>query len=144
MTFPALTGNETLLVQGVDGQGRPSGAQELTTTQSIANLGGGGGGGGGGTSYVGRKATTTPVTMINSDGIVNVQLTVPADCTVYGASARTPYQTYILKDSAGTAFAYPITYYPHTGTIDGQASIMIQQSYDSLTIYSDGTNEFTM
>ena len=142
MTFPALTGNETLLVDPVVGNGNPSGQAQLTTTQAIANLAGGGTGGG--TSYLGRTATTSPVTMANTDGIVNINLSVPGDCTVNGASGRTKWQTYVIKDAAGTAFAYPITYYPHSGTIDGQSYIEIQQGFDSLTIYSDGTNEFTM
>lgn len=98
---------------------------------------------GGAPTITGRTALTTPITMLNSDGIVNVALTVPGTVTINGASGRTAWQSYTIKDAAGNAFTYPITYTPHSGTIDGQASLQIQQNYDSLTIYSDGTNEFT-
>lgn len=135
----ALNGNELLLVLGVTSTGQPSGVQELTTTGAIANLGGGGSGG----AYNGRTATTASVTMSNTDGIVNIHLTTPGYCTVTGASGRTPWKPYLIKDAAGNAFVYPITYTPASGTVDGMANIEIQQDYDSLEIYSDGTNEFT-
>lgn len=91
----------------------------------------------------GRTALTTPVTMTDNDGIMNVSLTLPAACAVAGAAGRTPWKEYTIKDSAGNASTHNITYTPASGTIDGMASILIQQDYDSLTIYSDGINEFT-
>lgn len=92
----------------------------------------------------GRTAKTSPVTMKDGDQIVNVNLTTPGAVAITGASVRTAFKPYTIKDAAGSAATYNITYTPASGTIDGAASILIQQNYDALTIYSDGTNEFTM
>lgn len=99
---------------------------------------------GGGAGYAGRTAQASPVTMLDTDGVVNINLTVPGACAVAGATSRTHWKPYTIKDAAGNAGTDPITYTPHSGTIDGQATLLIQQNYDSITIYSDGTNEFTM
>lgn len=97
-----------------------------------------------GATSTGRTAVTSPVTMVNSDGIVNVALTVPGTVTVNGASGRTAWQPYTIKDAAGNATTHNITYTPNSGTIDGAATAVIYTNYSSLTIYSDGTNEFIM
>ena len=90
----------------------------------------------------GRTVATGAVVMLNADDIVNVNHA--GTVTVTGATGRTPWKPYTIKDSGGNAAANNITYTPATGTIDGAASVKIQQNYDSLTIYSDGTNEFIL
>lgn len=89
----------------------------------------------------GRTITGASGTMTNSDNIVDVNHAGPV--AIAGASGRTAYRSYVIKDTSGAAYTNNITYTPASGTIDGMASILIQQNYDSLTIYSDGTNEFT-
>lgn len=108
------------------------------------NSSGSGGGGGGGSSGVGRTVTSTSVTMLNTDGIVDIKLGAAASVAITGAAGRTAWIQYTIKDAGGTAGTNAFVYTPASGTIDGQASIKIQQNYDSVSIYSDGTNEYTM
>lgn len=92
----------------------------------------------------GRTTSSLTVAMTNSDGIVNITGTSTGAVAVTGAAGRTAWKPYTIKDAAGNAGANNATYTPDSGTIDGMASILLQQNHDSLTIYSDGTNEFTM
>lgn len=96
----------------------------------------------GSTILKGRTVTASSATMTNADGIVNIDHA--GAVTVAGASGRTPFKPYTIKDSGGNAYANNITYTPNSGDIDGAATLLITQNYDSVTIYSDGTNEFTM
>ena len=96
----------------------------------------------GATLLKGRTVTAGTVTMTNLDGIVNINHA--GTVAVAGAPSRTPFKPYTIKDSGGHALANNITYTPSSGTIDGAATLLLTQNYDSATIYWDGTNEFTM
>lgn len=53
--------------------------------------------------------------------------------------------TYIIKDESGNASTNTITIAtPGTETIDGSASTTIVSNYNSITLYSDGSNWFTV
>lgn len=48
----------------------------------------------------------------------------------------------IIKDTGGNATANNITITPASGTIDGDASLVLSTDYDSVTLFTDGTNFF--
>lgn len=105
--------------------------------------GGGGGGGGGGSGNIRTVTAAGAVTMTNSDGIVNINKTIPATTAVTGPPSPTAGVPYTVKDAGGTAGSFPITITPATGNIDGQTNYVITNNYDSVDFYSDGTNLFT-
>lgn len=83
------------------------------------------------------------VTMTNADGVVNIKKTVGAATAVTGPPSPVAWQVYTVKDAKGDAATNPITITPASGTIDGQSTYVIQNNYDSVDFYSDGTNLFT-
>lgn len=97
----ALTGNEVLLVTGIDGAGHPSGVQEQTTTQAIANLASAGSG------------TVTSVSVVTANGVsgtVATATTTPAiTLTLAGLNAFTAFsgptstlKTFTLPNASDT------------------------------------------
>ena len=50
--------------------------------------------------------------------------------------------TFIVKDTGGAAGANHITVTPKSGTIDGAGSLTLGHDYDSIIVYSDGSNYF--
>lgn len=133
----ALTGNEVLFVQGVDGAGHPSGETKQCTTQDIADLGGGGGGGSG--AY--RQVTLPgPVNMDPTDGTVGIKKTVPETTTVNLPSGPTVGREFTVVDEAGNASQYRITLIPPTGKVNGQNFYQMNSDRQSTTFYFNGTD----
>ena len=65
-------------------------------------------------------------------------LTLPSAATIAG-------KVYVIKDESGNAGTDNITIATQAAeTIDGQATFVINANYNSVTVYSDGTNWFVM
>lgn len=91
---------------------------------------------------------------VNGPGAYNVLVTdyiVKFNTTVATAQAFLPDpttptnegQVFIFKDISGTAGVNNITIFPGgAATIDGAASYVINVSYGSITVFSDGTNYY--
>jgi hypothetical protein len=47
-----------------------------------------------------------------------------------------------IKDESGNAQTYGINIVPASGTIDGQSNYQMSANYESLSLYSNGTNWF--
>jgi hypothetical protein len=60
---------------------------------------------------------------------------------IQSGNATNP-RIFVIKDESGGAATNPITVSGESGTIDGEASIVITQNYASLTVYANGTNLF--
>lgn len=86
-----------------------------------------------------RNATTTPVTVVNTDDVVSIQ--VPGSVPVaVNLPAGVLGRTFNIKDGLGLATAIaPITITPAAGTIDGAATAVINVPYGSLTLVYNGT-----
>jgi hypothetical protein len=84
-------------------------------------------------------------TVLLTDQIVSYT-SLTAGRTVTALSAATAGAGYILivKDEAGGAATNNITITPTSGNIDGAASKVINTNYGTVTIYSNGTNWFTI
>jgi len=52
--------------------------------------------------------------------------------------------TYVIKDGAGTAAAYPITLLPASGTIDGAASYAMTVNRRAVLLQCDGGSDWTI
>ena len=86
-----------------------------------------------------RNAVATPVTVVDTDQVVSIQ--VPGSVAVQvnlpvGVIGR----VFDIKDGLGLASVVdPITISPAAGTIDGAASATIDVSYGSITLVYNGT-----
>ena len=60
------------------------------------------------------------------------------------ASTSTSGQTWVFKDEAGSAHTNGITISAsaYGQTIDGENTVVLESSYASIQIYSDGVNKF--
>lgn len=127
----ALVGNETLEVRGVLSNGAPSGETFQTTTGAIAGLGGGGGGPSSrqviSSGTTGGLASLGSINIFNSATASNKFLPIPAS-TGSGESIW-------IFDFAGTAYAYPITPQPATGSIKGVNQVYTNNG--ALHLYDD-------
>lgn len=83
--------------------------------------------------------TATPVTVLNTDEVVSVE--VPGSVAVAVAlPAGVKGQVFYIKDGLGLASsAAPITITPTAGTIDGTATAVINAPYGALTLVYSGT-----
>ena len=85
-----------------------------------------------------RIAVATPVTVVNTDDLVSVQVPGPVAVAVNLPAGVTGRQ-FTIKDGLGLAApATPITITPAAGTIDGAATATINAPYDSLTLVYTG------
>ena len=89
----------------------------------------------------------TPITINNSYNLpsgassaVLVDNTSSAPVTVTLPPSPVSGQLVIIKDVSGTAFTYPITVSPVTGTIDGFPTFILSNNYQSVTFYYNGTS----
>ena len=84
-------------------------------------------------------ATATPVTVVNADDVISVEVT-PAAAVAVNLPAGVTGQVFNIKDGLGlAAVATPITITPAAGTIDGAATATINVPYGSLQIVYSGT-----
>jgi len=85
-----------------------------------------------------------PLTLsYTTSSLIIIKLTTPAAFTLNLPSVASVAAgvMFIVKDGAGNSQTYNITILPNgTDTIDGQSSVIIKNSYDSLTIVSNGTS----
>lgn len=108
-----------------------------TNLQSVNNSGGS-------ESQTGRIVTASgTITMTNFDEIININKTIPASSLVIGPPSPPPWKIYTIKDAAGNAGTYPITLIPFSGIIDGGPNYVIDNNFDSVDFYWDGTSVFT-
>ena len=85
-----------------------------------------------------RIAVATPVTVVNTDDLVSVQVPGPVAVAVALPAGVTGRQ-FTIKDGLGLAApATPITITPAAGTIDGAATATIDAPYGSLTLVYTG------
>lgn len=128
-----LNGSETLEVRGVGANGQPSGETFQTTTQEIADLGNAGGGGSPTSRQVissgatGSEALLGSINIFNSSDAANKFLPIPAS-TGSGKSIW-------IFDFAGTAYEYPITPQPVSGSITGTNQVYTNNG--SIQLYDD-------
>lgn len=85
-----------------------------------------------------RIATTTPVAVAVTDGIVVTKLAAPGAVAV-NLPAGVLGQIFTIKDGLGDATANNITITPAAGTIDGSGTAQIASNYGSRTLIYNGT-----
>jgi hypothetical protein len=84
-------------------------------------------------------ATATPITVVNADDVVSVEVT-PAVAVTVNLPAGVTGQVFNIKDGLGlAAVATPITITPAAGTIDGAATALINVPYGSVQLVYSGT-----
>ncbi|HUC70368.1 MAG TPA: hypothetical protein VMS01_04170 [Stellaceae bacterium] len=79
------------------------------------------------------------VTMATTDNTIEVDKTTGAATTVNLVSSPTPGTRLCVKDGKGDASANNITLSPAAGNIDGGATFIMNQNYQSTCIQYDGT-----
>ena len=89
-----------------------------------------------------RTTTAANYTVLSSDDIVAVtDTTVARTITLSNAVSSIASKVIIVKDESGNAGINYITIDTEgSQTIDGQSSIQLQANYNSVSLYSDGTN----
>lgn len=86
-----------------------------------------------------RIATTTPITVTNTDDVVISQVPGPVAVAV-NLPAGVTGRVFNIKDGLGLASpATPITITPAAGTIDGAATAVINAPFGSLDLVYNGT-----
>jgi hypothetical protein len=86
-----------------------------------------------------RVAVATPVTVTNTDDVVDISVPGPVAVAV-ALPAGVLGRTFTIKDGLGLASpATPITITPTAGTIDGAATATINAPYGALTMVYNGT-----
>lgn len=85
-----------------------------------------------------RTAIATPVTVVNTDDVVSIEVPGPVAVAV-NLPAGVLGNTFNIKDGLGLASpATPITVTPAAGTIDGAATATINVPYGALTLVYSG------
>jgi hypothetical protein len=85
------------------------------------------------------SVTTTPFTATADTYIIGVNRAGPVAITLPAGSAG---RRIMIKDESGNASVNNITITPASGTIDGQATLVISANYAAYTLYSSGSNWF--
>lgn len=85
------------------------------------------------------SVTTTPYTASADTYIIGVNRAGPVAITL---PANTAGRIIAIKDESGNASVNNITITPASGTIDGQANLVIAGNYVSYTLYCNGSNWF--
>ena len=86
-----------------------------------------------------RQVTTTPFTATAGTNIIGVNR---AGAVAITLPANTAGRLITVKDESGNASVNNITITPASGTIDGQASLVISANYAAYTLYCSGSNWF--
>jgi len=89
---------------------------------------------------------TTTYTILRTDDILSVAYTTTGAVTITIPTAlMKEKKTFTIKDAGGDSETNPITIATEgEETIDGGATYVINRGYDSITLYSDGNNWFTI
>jgi hypothetical protein len=92
-----------------------------------------------------RTATATSYTVLDTDNIVGITSTASARTITLPTAAGKTGRRYIIKDESGGAATNNITIATTGGqTIDGAATLTINTNYGTNSVYSDGTNWFSI
>jgi hypothetical protein len=86
-----------------------------------------------------RTATSTPVTVAQSDDVIIVNLTVAGVSTVNLPADPDTGRTYTIKDGSLNSATYTITVTPAAGTIDAQPSATLTTNGAAITVIYSGT-----
>jgi hypothetical protein len=78
-------------------------------------------------------------TVLGTDLYVCINKATPAATVVFLPSAFNQSNLLNVKDCAGNAATYPITLTPASGTIDGNATVVMSVNYEALTLSYNGT-----
>ena len=103
-----------------------------------------------GTSYRQVVSTMTVVSKsttysaVLSDSIVQCNTTGGAFTVTIPAASGNKGQVFRIKDSGGAGAANNITIATSGGNIDGAATATISTNYGKLTVYSDGSNWYSI
>lgn len=98
-----------------------------------------------GGNRINRKATSNTYSVLLNDFLIAVTGTVTTTTiTLPSGGLTTPGTNWVIKDESGGAALKNITIVAASGTIDGIGSAVIGTNYGSISIYSDGTNYFTL
>ena len=99
--------------------------------------------GGGGTISYGRRYITATATASVEDTLIGVSASAAIDIRLPSAGDYDNGQYFLIKDEAGNANIYNITIKTSgSQTIDGVTSIVLESSYVSVNLYSNGTDKF--
>lgn len=91
-----------------------------------------------------RIATSSPVTVVNTDCVVICKLTVPAAVAVTLPAGVTG-QYYVIADGTGDAATNNITITPNGAeTIDGAATLVLAQNYSAVTLAFNGAGNWVI
>ena len=99
----------------------------------------------GGQNYSITTVAAATYDLVITDTLLNVTYTGTAAVTSLTliTSQAVAGRTIVIKDAGGNASANNITIDTEGGeTIDGQATYVSSTDYESITLYSDGTNWF--
>jgi hypothetical protein len=92
---------------------------------------------------VNRTATTIDYTILSSDYLIGVDTTSNVVELTLPLASSVPDQMFNIVDEGGNANANNITITPTGGdTISGESSLVISSAYNSISIYSNGSDWF--
>lgn len=95
------------------------------------------------TKYITRTTISSNTTLTNQHCLVAVTGGVPLTVTLPAASSVLEGRFYKIVDETGTAGTDNITIAADgSDTIIGEASILISDNYNSITVYSDGSTKW--
>lgn len=87
-----------------------------------------------------RTALTTPITAsATTDYFLCINLSAPGPSIVNLPATPATGLTFLIKDCAGNGASENITVTPATGLIDGSATFVVNQNYQSTAVTYDGT-----
>ena len=99
--------------------------------------------GGGGTISYSRRAITSTATASIEDTLIGVSASAALEIRLPSAGDYIDGQYFLIKDEAGNANIYNITVKASgSETIDGQTSIVLESSFVSVNLYSNGVDKF--
>ena len=82
---------------------------------------------------------STSSAIVSTVDLAGIRATAPITITLPAVGTG---KMLTIKDESGNAATYNITLVPASGTIDGQATEVIQGNYEAISLYSNGTNWF--
>lgn len=93
-----------------------------------------------------RVSVTSNYSVLKSDYYVGIDTATPSaqiTASLPNANTLNNGQTFVFKDEGGSAGTHNIVISASSGqTIDNQNKVILESSYASLTVYTDGTSKF--